>query len=593
MKSCFLYCTSFILLFFCFAQPVSARIIFEDHFDEQDLSGWKVVQNFQWMNPLQPCMNGTTPAAWQLYLQQLGIRIFGPGCFTEIVPIEFQIPLKRSYTFEFDMTLPESTDMDRNYTLRYVDSRNAYAMKVLGNRIFLEKLVDGQGWGVNGSSTQYPFQVNGTYHIKNEINADHAMRVYINNELVLSYIDTAPFLDGGTIGFRASVGAIPNSVTWFDNAIVELTDATPPIPVPYVSQRDPEWKSELYDHTAQTIERLGCAISSAVMVLKFYGITEVSLGIPLTPKTLNDWLIQQKDGYINQGLVNWIAITRLASQFHHRNPQTPSLEYLRKPSSESDIQNEFDHNRPPIAQLSGHFVVGTLYDFHQLSIQDPYDFEKHFVPFSSILSLRTFTPSFTDLRYIQITAPPDVSFTISNGTNLWHSYLEYAIHPEESQDTSVPVAPIPIASVIEIPKPEYPTYTLHIESNAIKESDIIINRYDSKVNPTQTTLHVFSDQYGADFTIPFSETNQGNITRIVHDNTLSQSLDRLWKLKHIRTPDFYVALRIAIHRFTESSDLAEKKKLLHVVKYYLESYPTKISEEGKRELLEVVDQIAL
>lgn len=586
MKTCFLYCTAFILLFFCFVSKVSARTIFEDHFDGLDLSGWKVVQNFQWMDSTQPCMNGSTPATWQLYLQQLGIRIFSPGCFTEIIPLTFELPPNRSYSFEFDITLPESINMDRNYTIRHVNARNAYAMKVLGQRIFLEKLVDGQGWGVNGSSGFYPFQPNGTYHIKNEVNSDHSMRVFINNELVLSFMDSAPFLDGGTIGFRASVGAIPNSITWFDNALVALTDSEPTLPIPYVSQRDLSWKNELYDHTTQTIEKLGCALSSAVMVLRYYGIHEISEGLLLTPSTLNTWLNAQSDGYIASGLVNWIALTRLARQFHIKNPQIPTLEYAKKDATASIVQTEFSFNRPPIIALSGHFVVGTGFDVNELSILDPYYENKHTLLLTDAKSLRTFTPSFTNLRYIQVIAPPTVKIMIEKLGQTWVSEIETGIHPEED------VVSNESYSILEIPKPEFGEYTLKLSSAIAQKANIVIRRYDENVAVIEDTLQTLTNSEDTLYTLPYSPQNSEPIERRFNDNALLKTLHTLWELKEIQTPDLYVALRLTAEKLSDV-EIAHKNPLFNALKYYLEKYSDQISSDGKHILLDIVNQMWL
>lgn len=586
MKTCFLYCTAFILLFFCFVAKVSARTIFEDHFDGQDLSGWKVVQNFQWMDPAQPCMNGSSPAAWQLYLQQLGIRIFSPGCFTEIIPLTFELPSNRSYSFEFDMTLPESIDMDRNYTLRHVNARNAYAMKVLGQRIFMEKLVDGQGWGVNGSSGFYPFQPNGTYHIKNEVHSDHSMRVFINNELVLSFMDTAPFLDGGTIGFRASVGAIPNSITWFDNALVELTDTVPTLPIPYVSQRDLSWKNEVYDHTTQTIEKLGCALASAVMVLRYYGIHEISEGLLLTPSTLNAWLNAQSDGYIASGLVNWIALTRLARQFHIKYPHIPTLEYTKKAATASIVQTEFLFNRPPIIDLSGHFVVGTGFDFNEFSILDPYYANKHTLLLTDAKSLRTFTPSFTNLRYIQVIAPESVKILVERSGQAWVSEIEKGIRPEDD------VVSTESYSILEIPKPEFGEYSLKLSSAVAQKAIIVIRRYDEHVTVVEDTLQTLTNSEDTLYTLPYSPRNSEPIEPHIDDKSLQNTLHTLWELKEIQTPDIYVALRLVAEKLPQV-EVSHKIQLSNALKYYLERYTDQISSDGKQILLDIVNKMWL
>jgi hypothetical protein len=69
------------------------------------------------------------------------------------------------------------------------------------------------------------------------------------------------------------------------------------LPVPRFSQSDPLWKADLLGSTRSTLAAEGCAVTSAAMVLNFYGITA-------NPKSLNQFLTQNQ-GYTDRGWIHW------------------------------------------------------------------------------------------------------------------------------------------------------------------------------------------------------------------------------------------------------------------------------------------------
>ncbi|MEK7458664.1 MAG: C39 family peptidase, partial [Patescibacteria group bacterium] len=474
------YCTVFALVLL-FPAQARADVIFQDTFNRDNLTDWTVARNFQWGNPAQPCLNNGQLASWQILLQRLGIIIYGPGCFTEIVANAFALPTNTSYAYSFDITMPESANMDRNYTMRFVDTSNNLAIKILGNAIFLEKAALSQGWSVPGSFAHYPFQADHTYHIRNEVRIDHSIKVYIDGELVLNFLDTPPYLDGGTVGFRASVGSIPNSITWFDNVVVETIDVISPLNVPYLSQLDPRWMSTTYDSaktwsTVPTIGRWGCVLTDAVMILQYHNITTLPNGLPIDPQTLNDWLLSQPDGYLGQGYVNWVALTRVAHLFHTTHVDTPSLEYLRGNADMNILKEEIDKKRPMILDLGGHFVVGrgATQNNAGLIINDPFDQVKSTVLAQNIRGSRLFRPSFTDLSYIVIPMNADLETIVERDGQQILPVIEGPITPDGEDETM----PNPL-SLIEIPKPTDGQYTLRIKNNSSSQVTQSIFSYNT------------------------------------------------------------------------------------------------------------------
>jgi hypothetical protein len=173
--------------------------------------------------------------------------------------------------------------------------------------------------------------------------------------------------------------------------------------VPYYSQRDPRWAQEYYD-TAETwagaekttMERWGCALTSAVMLLHYHNITDISPDVPITPATLNTWLKSQPDGYVEKGLVNWIAITRLTKEFTQAHPSVPSLEYTYTDLSQNDAEEQLIQQQPFIVELPKHFVLarGMQFTDKSLIVHDPFYRTRISLPTSSETSVlsRVFTP---------------------------------------------------------------------------------------------------------------------------------------------------------------------------------------------------------
>ena len=76
------------------------------------------------------------------------------------------------------------------------------------------------------------------------------------------------------------------------------------IPVPQYRQGDDRWRSDRIGSTTDTIGGVGCAISSAAMVLASYGIDT-------DPQRLNAFL-NANEGYTPQGWVYWEKAAELA-----------------------------------------------------------------------------------------------------------------------------------------------------------------------------------------------------------------------------------------------------------------------------------------
>jgi Peptidase_C39 like family len=130
--------------------------------------------------------------------------------------------------------------------------------------------------------------------------------------------------------------------------------------VPRFAQGDPRWAEDLLGPTDSTIGAEGCAVSSAAMVLAYYGVS-------VDPGALNTFLADH-DGYTPQGWLYWEkAATFAPGKAKHVYEDAPSY-YL--------VDSNLLRGNPVIIRVrlsSGvtHFVVIVGKKGFRYLIQDP------------------------------------------------------------------------------------------------------------------------------------------------------------------------------------------------------------------------------
>ena len=132
------------------------------------------------------------------------------------------------------------------------------------------------------------------------------------------------------------------------------------LPVPLFLQGDPAWGHEPVGRSVHTMGQVGCAVTSATMVLKFYGVDT-------DPGRMNDYL-RDHGGYTEDNDLIWEGPASLApSQVRQAYEDLPSY-YL--------IDSNLLHHNPVIVRLrlaSGitHFVVVMGKQGFDYLIRDP------------------------------------------------------------------------------------------------------------------------------------------------------------------------------------------------------------------------------
>lgn len=164
------------------------------------------------------------------------------------------------------------------------------------------------------------------------------------------------------------------------------------IPVQRFAQADPRWGDDELGPTASTMGEAGCAVSSAAMVLAFYGQD-------IDPGRLNTFL-SDNGGYTPQGWLYW----EKAADFH---PGLARHAYEDLPSYFL-IDSNLERGNPVIIRIRlpngiTHFVVIVGKAGFDYLIQDPASGGAN-----GVYPLRSLAPHIEALRYYERLSPPTV-----------------------------------------------------------------------------------------------------------------------------------------------------------------------------------------
>lgn len=342
-------------------------------------------------------------------------------------------------------------------------------------------------------------------------------QIYLNDRLIKAFCDPLKsFKTGGKIMLTGGTGLSPRTIMQFYKVKVSLIDGLD-LTIPVLKQTDSLWADLIYDHadlwsSNPTISRWGCALSSIVMLMKYYALDKMpDSGELITPQILNDWLINQADGYLGDGFLNWLAVTRLIKQISdtYNDPYAspskrkilPKLEYSFLKILDSDyhdITAQLKKNQPVIGDIGGHFLLIDGYKDDDLLIKDPayaYDFlSEHSSPLQSV---RIFTPSQTDLSYWLFLYPDNFDLRVldSQGVEV-NGFIEQnklqAYSDQELQSSSL------VAHYF--PKPTAGEYQLLFKRNSQSSVDLTLKAllYDQAAEVEELNLQVPSQSISQD-----------------------------------------------------------------------------------------------
>lgn len=489
-----LYCT--ITTSVLFPNVVSAEtVLFEDNFDDGDAADWFIVGN----------------SGWNVNNGQYGIFL-NPG-LSNSLPLVWN---DSNTSIAYDLDIIGNQGEDRNILIKFKDTSNFLEVHANSNGIFLDKASTSGGGGIQGSNGIT--LLNGiTYHFRIEVENNQHIKVFLNNVLIIETDEIAPLITNWVPGLRAGTGGTPVTEVWFDNVKITTLDptpspspsptptpaatltpsptptATPTLPsltVPDIKQYSSPWKNHIYDSalrwtTKPTIERWGCALTSASMILKFWGHGDYA-----NPDSLNNWLRTQPDGYLGDGFLNWVAVTRFS--LIHSTSTIPALEYKRLENSGSNLISELVSGRPAVLKVPGHFVVAKGQTSDSFQINDPgHNDRPTLASYDDLFSaLHTFTPTHTDLSYLLLTIDPTFTFKVfdEDGNEIvGNTYIEEPLIDDVDNVASKAKS----LKIFMLAKPEDNKYTVEVSGKkGVYNLVSYVYNEDGKVNKSTKDGHL-------------------------------------------------------------------------------------------------------
>lgn len=410
----------------CFlCSPALATSVFQSDFS--DSIAWQEVFNSQVDAPDQTCRGADGEHHWSVGNGEARLQITQSVPCKAVIVAQEDIPWPEVADISFDMDLTIA-EMDRNLLIRWQDANNYLGFHLFGNTVTLEKVIDGNTYAVSPQAVYFHFENFKTYSVRMHYDQTAGViRLWFDDELIYTGQEHSsdPQLTRGKPALGGSVGAVRTSTVVFRNYSLQDIGEELTLSVPAFRQNNPLWTEIEYDTASRwtsespTIGRWGCALTSAVMVLRYHGITALPDGRSIDPLTLNTWLHNQPDGYISPGLVNWRALTRL-TWWHKEAFGTPALEMHSELLTENAIawsKNSLQSAVPPIFDHGGHFTVGYAYGpgESQIHLHDPLGEKQTLQDYhNTVHSARVFVPSHTDLRAISLLVQPGTRATFAS-----------------------------------------------------------------------------------------------------------------------------------------------------------------------------------
>ncbi len=353
------------------------------------------------------------------------------------------------------------------------------------------------------------------YHIAKLIKNENHYSFYLDSFLKDDFTDSSRNVRFISFGNSFQAGS---DSTWSEIAIdyVRVTDLGETNNFPYLSQKDPQWANLEYDQASQWapdghrgIANWGCALTSAAMIFQHFGVKSPT-GETTTPLVLNSWLKNQSDGYVGQGFVNWIALTRYAKEAKDAGQSPTSLEFKM---SNYDPNQTYD--TPSILNLPGHFIVGYDQTQDQFKIKDPADETKTELAKNSptIRKIDRFIPSNTDLSYFMFTIEPDFEIQLKdqNGQSLGEEFTQEPLVDDMGNGSDDNGQGL---KILQVPKPPTGDFTLTVANPKDEGQTYHLTEYwydhNGQVEKKTENYHLIphhQDKYHFNYTGSVGETN--------------------------------------------------------------------------------------
>jgi hypothetical protein len=509
----------------------------------------------------------------------------------------------RHILFRFD----QNRSIPKGYAIKYVDSESGFAGHIELQRAGVEVLQ---------SNSTFKSHIGESHRVRVE-GIGNRVKVYVDGQKYIDYVDSTPILTGKIGVLIEPSGSGLTNITEYDDILVEqistfsddlvttpiatpfssptsLPNSTPvpsliPTPTPIsntlgvsdLKQYSSPWGNQIYDtannwSNNSTIDRWGCALTSASMILKYWGHN-------INPDQLNNWLKSQADGYIGNGLINWLAVSRYTKQ--HDTNTSPTLEYRRLNGDLQNIVNEINSGRPSVLKLPGHFVVSKGYQGDQYFISDPATTQTTLGYYgNSYLALNQFKPSHTDLSYILLTIDPQYSISVfnSNGNSVGVFNIEEPLIDDVEGNNSGKSL-----GTFLLPLPEDGIYRVEVTgSSGTYNLNSYVYNTDGGVS-----LNILEGVMGTDQKDKIQITINGETSSSIKQITIQDILDDWNNLNiqgYIKNKTFYRSVKtllLTAKKYISKKKYSQAKVVLNLAKTQIKSFTPVFIESKSSEMM--------
>lgn len=432
-----------------------------------------------------------------------------------------------------------------------------------------------------------------------DLSQSHTLKACVKGQQITGFLDDSQlFTYNDTYYPVGYVGFASQSPThYLDNFKIETI--SPLLNVPILKQNSNPWGPTLYDSANlwagnnSDMSRWGCAVTSAAMVFKYHGIEKMPDNSDLDPGTLNAWLKSQPDGYVLNGYVNWLALSRLSllSKPNNSYDGFDALEYNRiSGENKTQLMDDITNKIPGILEEPGHFIVAKGEDVTNSSflINDPYYSRDSLLDYGdTFLSLGRFIPSQTDLSYIMFVVDKDININLkdSNGNEVGESYIqEPIINPLGDSEGGSAI------KMLYLQKPADGNYSLEVSSPST--ANYLLDGYlydkDGKVKKIDLNGVVgVGDVDTYQITQNKENVNQGGIKQVVTFDSLKRDIALFYKAGKIRNFGKYAAWTAQVDQAKFISRISKKgaKAILQALRKQITSEKKAIDSVSKGILL--------
>lgn len=540
-----------------------------DDFESRNFNNWSII---------------TGNDKWSIdYIQnsyRLGGYVSTPNTGIEVEAGDFSWS---NYKYSVDI-LPiqnqETPSVDRNLVFRATSQRTnlfnlnlpiAYGLHMYSNHMWLQKITPNQI--IEPLNTTVDIPANATTKITVEV-MENNIKVFINDNInpVFNWTDNDNPILQGKIGLLITTGGSYPTEVWFDNVEVsDLAPTPPPLPnlnVPDIKQYNSLWGEQIYD-TANlwsdnpTIARWGCALTSADMILKYYGFN-------INPGELNAWLINQPDGYIRNGLLNWLSISRYTKT--HLSGTQKALEFTRLVNTNQNLIELLKDNRPGILELPGHFVVAKSQTQTSFGINDPAHSDRLILDSygNSFAAIESYKPSNTDLSYIMLVINPefDIKVTNTNNEEVGEIYIQNPLI-DDTDDLQISGS---LLKIYTLPKPDNGEYKVEISGNGDYLLDSYLYDPQGNVNLVKTSGLV-SENNNDQYEITISQ-NSNLMKPIINTSSILND----WNMLGLPNQNIPTLINNSNKHINKGNILAAKSNLTGALNYLQENTPNLIND---------------